>query len=103
MSNLEAHPSVVEQADDVLNSYAEEQFHISYAKLKEKMDGDGCCCPNCKKAAISEVNSWVLWVVPEGCDPTRWLSYLDEKGDIQRGEPPCRPPIQESETDESPV
>lgn len=103
MSNPEVHPSVMEQADDVLNSYAEQQFRDAYQKVQEKIQGLGCSCPSCKKAAISEVNSWVLWAVPEGADPTHWLFYLNEKGDIQQGESPCRPPIQESESDESPV
>lgn len=45
------------------------QFEEAFAKIDAIQHGEGCQCPNCLKSAVSEVNSYLNMLDPDGKYP----------------------------------
>ena len=62
MSEQEPKHPAVEQADQVVWDYVLFMASQAMAIAEKERCGEGCGCPQCRKGAVNNLNSWVEWV-----------------------------------------
>ena len=55
-------------ADDIVERYVLSEATKAVERVEKERHGLGCGCTNCARLAVSEVNSWVDFIIDENDD-----------------------------------
>lgn len=84
---------VQQLADEVVTDVTDKGFCSTHERVQKEMHGESCGCDNCKKYAVAEFNSWVIWAAGDKFDPEPYLYGLE----VVNGKLTITPPWIQSE------